>query len=138
MRAAGVRPDLVLCSTAVRARQTFDGVRPAFAGGAEGSVEISVEGGLYGASASELLRRLRQLPPATSSALVIAHNPGMHDLVLALAGDGDHDLLAKVRVTFPTAALATIDFGDTPWSNLDRGTGYLAAAVYPKDLPAHP
>src|SRR5207248_2056438 len=55
---AQVRPALVLCSTAARARETLDGVV-----GSLDDVDVWYESDLYGASAAELLDRLHRLPP---------------------------------------------------------------------------
>ena len=78
-----VRPDLVLCSTAVRARATLDLVAPAL-----GAPDVEIEGGLYHAWADDLLERLRGVPPDSTSVLLIGHNPGLHDLAALLAPPG--------------------------------------------------
>jgi phosphohistidine phosphatase len=75
MRAQEFVPELVLCSTARRARETLERIEPAL-----GGVPVRVERELYGASARELLARLRRLPDDVGSVLVIGHNPGMHEL----------------------------------------------------------
>jgi phosphohistidine phosphatase len=81
MRAQEFEPELVLCSTARRARETLERIEPAL-----GRAPVRVEGELYGASARELLVRLRRLPDDVGSVLVIGHNPGMHELASELAG----------------------------------------------------
>lgn len=123
VRDAGIAPTLVLCSTARRATETVDGVRP---GG-----ELSVEPALYGASAGELITRLQQVPDDVGSAMVVAHNPGLQMLVLGLAAAGDQ--LDAVREKFPTGALATLTFTGS-WSELQAGSAELTAYVRPKDL----
>lgn len=123
IRAAGIRPALVLCSSARRARETLEGVDP---GG-----EHAIESELYGASVSELCDRLRQVPPATSSVMLIGHNPSLQMLVIQLAASGDG--LDAVRGKFPTGALATLTF-QGPWSELGPGAAELTAYVRPKDL----
>jgi phosphohistidine phosphatase len=81
MRAQEFVPELVLCSTARRARETLERIEPAL-----GRAPVRVERELYGASARELLARLRRLPDDVGSVLVIGHNPGMHELAVELAG----------------------------------------------------
>jgi phosphohistidine phosphatase len=130
MRQAGVRPSLVLCSPARRARATLDLV----AGGIARPFESLVEDELYGATALDLLVRLQKVGNETTSVMVIGHNPGLEDLAALLAGDGDGDALAQLRRKFPTAALATFDLADTAWSELSRGQAYLAALTVPRDL----
>ena len=130
MRRAGVRPSLVLCSSAVRARSTLDLV----ASGIGRPFESLVEDELYGAGAPDLLARFQRVGNETTSVMVIGHNPGLEDLAVLLAGDGDGDALAQLQRKFPTGALATFDLADTAWSELGRGQGYLAAITVPRDL----
>jgi phosphohistidine phosphatase len=128
MRREEISPALVLCSSATRTRQTLELIMPALA-----KPEVSIERGLYGASAATLLDRVRGIGAAASSAILIGHQPAIRELALELAGDGAE--LARVRAKFPTAALATLLFaGD--WSALGPGRAELVAYVKPKELPA--
>jgi phosphohistidine phosphatase len=123
-------PTLVLCSPARRTRDTLEPVRERF----PDSTEILVEDGLYGATAPELLARLRQIPPDTRRVLLVGHNPGLEDLVRGIGRDGDPALIARVRAKFPTGALATLAF-DGPWAGLGRSSAAtLEAFVVPGDL----
>jgi phosphohistidine phosphatase len=129
LRAEGVRPELVLCSPARRARETLERVEGALGD----EVEVVFEEGLYGASEAGLLARLRSLPREVGSVMVIGHNPGLGELALALASEGAE--LARMREKYPTAALATIDVPADRWSALGRGGGgELVAYVQPRDL----
>jgi phosphohistidine phosphatase len=101
LRAERVRPELVLCSPARRARETLELVE----GAPWDEVEVVFEEGLYGVSEAGLLARLRVLPREVGSVLVIGHNPGLGGLVLALASEGTE--LARMREKYPTATLAT-------------------------------
>src|SRR4051794_27998376 len=114
-----IRPALVLCSTAVRARETLEGVGLAD--------DVVFERELYGASSGELLERLGRVPDSVESAMLIGHNPGMQDLALMLGGTGD------VERKFPTGALATFAF-DGGWSDLGPGRADLVDFVRPKQL----
>lgn len=125
----GVRPALVLCSTAARARRTLDGVVASLGD----DVDVWEEEDLYGAGSGELLQFLRRLPPTVPSVMVIAHNPGLEDLAMDLIGGGDEAALARLHEKFPTGALATLTIpGD--WRTLERGQATLTAYVIPKDL----
>ena len=127
----GIEPALVLCSTAARARETLDGVSP-FLGD---DLDVWHEADLYGASAKEFLRRLRRLPPAVPSVMVVGHNPGLEDLALSLVGGGDDTALAGLHAKFPTGALASFLIPDS-WAELAPGQATLTAFVVPRDLPA--
>ena len=122
-----IAPELVLCSTATRARQTLERIE-----GALGTRSTSVEADLYGAGERALLDRLRALPDTLRSVMVIGHNPGLQDLVLALAAPtaARRDVEAK----FPTAALATLAYGGAHWAGLEPQAAKLVAFVRPRDL----
>jgi len=123
LRQAGLRPDLVLCSSATRARQTLEllRIRP---GG-----EVLVEDQLYGAGASELLTRLGKVPAAIGTVLLIGHSPGIEELARLLIVDGD-----ALIETFPTCAVADLLLPIRTWKELDSGVGRLHAFVIPRDL----
>jgi phosphohistidine phosphatase len=149
LHATGIQPALVLCSSARRAVETLEGVSP---GG-----ERLIEPDLYGASATELIERLRRVPDDIGSVMLIGHNPAMQTLVLRLAAGGDEAAterspaagreeqttgrgrsatspdLAEVQRKFPTAALATLAV-ECAWSELGPGCARLASFVRPKQL----
>jgi len=95
-----VAPALVLCSTALRARQTLQVLSLAS--------EVCYEDGLYAAGAAELLGRLQRLVDQVASAMVIGHNPGLQLLAVSLTGKGDPLLLARLRKKLPTGALVKL------------------------------
>jgi phosphohistidine phosphatase len=93
LRTKGIHPDVVLCSAAVRARETLEIVLPALA-----EPQVLVEDDLYAAHADDLLDRLRTLPKGTGAAMVVGHNPTLQDLALDLASSG-RDLERPPRET---------------------------------------
>jgi phosphohistidine phosphatase len=134
VREGEIEPSLVLCSSARRARETYERVRP--------SGELLVESALYGATAGEVIERLREIPESTGSTMVIGHNPTLQLLVLWLASEhfspqgsagAVNAALERVREKFPTCALATLTFG-CPWRELGPGGAQLSALVRPADL----
>ena len=122
--------DVVLCSTARRARDTLDLVR----GALPESTEVYFERRLYGAGAEDLIDRLHGVPDADGSVMLVGHNPGLEDLVLDLAPTEDAALVARVEAKFPTAAFATIDLAVDHWVAVQPGTGTLVGFVTPSDL----
>lgn len=129
LAAAGVNPTLVLCSTAVRTRQTLELIRP----GLRPGVEVEFEEALYGAGTDELLERLHQLPAGVRSAMVVGHNPGLQELTVLLARRGP--LRERAGAHFPTAALATLTFPGEGWPDLARGRADLVAYEIPSARP---
>ena len=131
MRTHGLVPDLVLCSTARRAEQTWDLIDRSLDAG----MPVKRLRGLYLASPSRLLEIIRRQSDAVARLLVVAHNPGMEVLAAALAGPGsDPGHLATAKTKFPTAALAVIRFDDDGWSGLSPGSGRLVDFAVPRLL----
>ncbi|MDL4773342.1 SixA phosphatase family protein [Actinomadura xylanilytica] len=112
-------PGLVLCSTAVRTRETL--------GLLALDAEVSHEPRIYGNDADDLLALIRETAarePEPRMLLLIGHNPSVHQLV--------HDLTGNAPDSFPTCALAVVELpGD--WAGVRRGTGELVTFRTPKD-----
>ncbi len=127
----GLRPDLVLCSPAARARQTWSLVARNFGD----RIEVKELQGLYLGPPSRLLEAVRRAPDVAACVLLVGHNPGMEHLAMALSGPRSKPkALEKLRRKFPTAALAEIAFDAAAWSGVARGEGRLKRLVWPKDL----
>lgn len=125
------RPDLILCSTAVRTRQTL---APLVHRLANPAPPIALEKGLYLATEGELLVRLRAVPEEVRTVLLIGHNEGIGELASALAGDGEPAMLGHLHEKFPTGALATLRLGKTPWQDLAPGQAELLSFMRPRDI----
>jgi phosphohistidine phosphatase len=123
------RPDRVLCSTALRARQTLEAVQDAL----PDPPPVAFEPELYLAPAGRLLARLQRLGPGDETVLLVGHNPGLADLVHALAGDGRAEARGRLAEGLKTATLAVLRF-EGPWARLAPGGARLEALVRPKDL----
>lgn len=123
-----IRPELVLCSSALRTRETLARVLP----GLGPELTVRIEASLYSFDADALLQRLQQLPADVGSVMLIGHNPAMHELASLLAGGGDR--LDELRRGFPTAALGELDLGVGSWSELAPGTGLLSRFIVPREL----
>ena len=128
IRRKRIRPALVLCSPALRTRQTLEAVEASL--GKRCVVEVVPQ--LYAASEQELLERLQALPEPVSSVMLIGHNPGLHDLALVLASQGAY--LPQLEEKFPTGALATLVARSTSWSALSPGDAELVDYVVPRQL----
>ena len=121
--------DTVLCSSAVRARQTCELVL-SHAGPAP---VVTPE--LYLATPSEMLMILRDLGDGASSVAMVGHNPGTEAFAQIMSGRGESRLLDRMARKYPTGALAQIDFDATSWAEVTPGLGTLHRFVRPKDLP---
>jgi phosphohistidine phosphatase len=111
LRARGFIPDLVLCSTARRARQTWRQV----AAGIEAAVAVREDPRLYEAGSGELLNIIREAPPDVATLMYVGHNPAAEDLASGLLGRAEG---------LPTTAIAVIGLA-VPWASAAAGDGAL-------------
>ena len=125
----GVRPELVLCSSALRTRETCELMGKAIGG----AWPVEYETELYLASALDLRERIARVPDVAGSLLVVGHNPGIAELALELARRGDSEALAALRRKVPTGALAELRVHAPGWRAIAR-TCELASFVTPKQL----
>jgi len=130
LRQRGITPDLVLCSTARRTRQTLDGIMP-FAGTMP-SIELLPA--LYLAGASTILERIRGVPDSAACVMAIGHNPGFELLAGLLVGQGDPKALLQLGEKYPTGALSDIQFPADRWRSVGPRLGRLEAFIRPRDL----
>jgi phosphohistidine phosphatase len=130
LRDAGYVPDQVLCSTARRARETWQlaqtglGVTP----------PVTYERGVYEGMVAGLLALIRRTSAAVGTLLVIGHNPAIEELALMLAAAPDAAApaaLERMRGKFTTAAIAVLELEGT-WRRLAQGQARLTAFVTPR------
>ncbi len=129
MRGLGMRPGLVLVSSSRRTLQTLEGL-----GTLDGAPRVEPTDDLYLAPWTRLLDALREVPAETESVLVIAHNPGLHELALSLAGDDAGPAAAPLAEAYPTASLAEFEV-EGEWAGLAPGRARLRRFLQPSDLP---
>ncbi|MER6526511.1 histidine phosphatase family protein [Streptomyces sp. NPDC001508] len=121
-------PDLALCSTALRARSTWE-----LASAQWGTPPPArFEPRLYAAGVPDLLRLVHEVPPEVETLLLVGHNPGLAELVLDLAGDSLDDTREVVRRKFPTSAIAILTRHGTGWQALTPGTALLTSVTIPR------
>jgi len=130
-------PEAVWVSSARRALETWAqvaGVLSAAFAGSEGAAEpgeVVVSDRLYLATPSAMLELLHEQQASLASGLLVGHNPGIHDLAMALAGEGDADAYDRLRSDYPPAGLCSLEF-DGAWPELAPGRARLARF----DVPA--
>ncbi|MFE9685444.1 SixA phosphatase family protein [Streptomyces sp. NPDC006285] len=133
LAAADCLPDHALCSTAVRARQTWE-----LAAAEWGTPPpVRQDARLYAADVPTLLEATREAPAEAETLLLIGHNPGLEELVLTLAGDSLDDALDDVRTKFPTSAVAILAWHGSSWASLGPGTALLTDMIVPRGKKQH-
>jgi phosphohistidine phosphatase len=127
-------PDLVQVSPAVRAQQTWEIAWETMKDRVPEPVVESVDD-IYGAHPAQLLQAIRMAAASDPKRLMlVGHNPGMHELALALAGSGDAAGRKALADNLPTSGLAIFDFDVKDWNNVAFRRGKLVLFVSPKLL----
>ncbi len=124
----GPIPELVVCSAARRARETWKLMGKSIGG----EVRSTSTEGLYMASSGELLRTIHRISDGIGRLLVIAHNPGIQELAIRLETGGGHARSGEMRAKFPTAALAVLSVDTRSWSDVAYGRARLVDFVRPR------
>ena len=133
LRDKGYVPDVVLCSTARRTRDTWALV----AGELGAEPPVRYEQRIYEATALSLLHLLREAGGEHQTVLLIGHNPGLVELAVGIAQmvEGPAaEPLDRVREKFPTAAVAVLDFNGE-WADLIPGEARMVDFAVPRDIP---
>lgn len=116
LRDTGRVPDFILCSSALRTRQTCTWVCDELG---EKAPTPKLEDDLYDGGLTGALTLINHTPERVTSLLVISHQPTVQDLVLALASrDSDASAYLDVASGYPTAGIAVLSV-DKPWAELD-------------------
>jgi phosphohistidine phosphatase len=113
--------EMVLCSSAVRARETAELVLSA----AEVTANVRYDQRIYEASPRQLLEVIWEVEQDKNAVLLVGHNPGMEELLSALTGSGE---------PMATGTLAKIDFNFDEWSRVTEDRGSLDWIVRPNEI----
>lgn len=133
LKSLGMAFDQVIASPAERVRATLEH----FGRGYGRLPTARYDQGAYLASAPMLLDLIHAADDAGDRLLVVAHNPGLEDLVLELIGDGASEpgrLRDDVEEKFPTASAAELSFGVERWAEVAADDATLTRFVRPRDL----
>ena len=123
-------PDLVLCSSSQRTRQTLHLALPSW----KPKPKIDYSEALYHATAPTMLAILRDTPAKAKHVMIIGHNPGMESFATQLIGSGDKKDRMAIATKFPTAAAAVIAFDAKSWADIETGRGALQLFMTPRQL----
>lgn len=116
--------DEVLCSTAVRTRQTLDRT------GIEAPTRFTSD--IYEAVPDDILAHVQQTEDTVLTLLVIGHAPGIPSLALDLAGPGsDETVMQDIGARFPTSALAVLEIPGS-WADLGENGAVLVEFTVPR------
>lgn len=144
LRTAGLLPDQVVCSTARRARETWELAQI----GLGTAPPVRFDDGVYASSTAQLLALIRREPPTVRTLLVVGHDPAISELALTLAEDtpdgqpdtdtetgpaaASAEMIDRMCVKFPTAALAVLACAGN-WDALSPESASLTCFRTPRD-----
>jgi len=125
-------PDLVLCSTAARARETWDLAASAFGD----PPKVRYDERIYENNPEILFDLIAATASGVQVLLLVGHNPSFESLAGRLVASGHGDARQRLREKFPTAGLAVIDFPIDAWSRVHPHSGRLDRLITPRLIAA--
>ncbi|WP_068085725.1 SixA phosphatase family protein [Polycladidibacter stylochi] len=130
MRSHNLIPDQIICSTALRTRQTLQPMLECL----QESCRISLLEDLYDPKQSDYLESIGAFGGLACTLMLIGHLPAIQQTALDLCGTGNPQLIEEIEHSFPTAAMAIIDFERARWSELARQDGRIVSFIRPKQM----
>ncbi|PYI69844.1 histidine phosphatase [Arthrobacter livingstonensis] len=125
----GIVPDFILCSSALRTRQTCTWVCQQLG---DKAPTPKLEYGLYAASPHRMLSVVNHVPETVTTLMVISHMPGIQELALTLASrDSDQDAYMNMANGYPTSAFTVLEHGGD-WATLDGQDARVTHFVVPR------
>jgi len=121
LKANNITPDLILCSTALRTRETLALVTKT----TEWTTNVRYDQRIYEASSSRLVEVVSEIDNDRDVVMLIGHNPGLEQLLF---------LLTQQREGMSTATLAKIALNMTTWTAIMNTKGTVEWVVSPREL----
>lgn len=131
----GYVPDVVLCSSAVRTRQTLAGAFPELDTAKVRFIDI-----LYNGSVGDYLYEIQKVDDVNQSILMVAHNPCIYELAVLLAAQGNDSVMQRLSEGYSPASLSVIHCECDKWANIQPAVNVLDHLSSPMDYnaPARP
>tara|TARA_Y100000741_G_scaffold292148_1_gene232357 strand:- start:1720 stop:2214 length:495 start_codon:yes stop_codon:yes gene_type:complete len=117
-----IKIDKVLCSNAIRAKETFDLTADGFNFEIDKATYLDK---LYFGDTTTIIQDLKELDESLNNILIVGHNPTLHYLVEILTNESIN--------RFTTCNLATISH-DGEWVSLNSQQCSLKSLIRPKEL----
>lgn len=127
----GFKPDVIVTSPAKRPLETLAHIEPII--GQEATTVI--DHSLYLASSDRLFECAADIDDTFKTAMLLAHNPGLHDAALSVLTAASKRESGEMRSRFPTCACAVVSLPINRWSEITAGIGELNAYMTPRRLP---
>ena len=122
--------DIVLSSTALRAVETIEIIKPSIK-----DTKILYKKDLYTFDDQIMLEFISKITDDISSVLIVGHNPAIQETVLRLSEtDQKSNLLNRVEHKYPTAAFCTLTSSIEKWAHASDTMFKLQEFICPKEL----
>lgn len=108
----GIYPDLVICSSASRAKETMNLAMVA----GEWECDSSISDALYNTTTEVMLALIKQLTDLDKTVMFVGHEPTWSELA---------NLLTGKPLSFNTAGMACIKFETSDWMSIESSSGVL-------------
>ena len=128
--AEALMPDLILCSTARRTRETLELAAPAFGA----AIATRLEPAIYEATTARLLAVIRRTPAAVHRLMLVGHNPGFENLTSDLVRTAEKQAAEQIERKYPTSGLAVMTFQADAWAKIVPRSGHLTIFTAPRYL----
>tara|TARA_Y100000590_G_scaffold220753_1_gene249830 strand:- start:1392 stop:1904 length:513 start_codon:yes stop_codon:yes gene_type:complete len=123
-------PDIVYCSTAVRAKQTWDLINRIV----EKKKNIIYEDQLYMANSSIFMNFVKKTNDNFKTLMIVSHNPGIENFAIELIKNKESDFYKDINLKYPTGGIAIINFKLKHWSKMNYETGDIYEFIKPREL----
>lgn len=128
MRDKKLIPDYILCSSAMRTKQTLEGIQRTL-----GIENVSFSDVLYNGSAGDYLHCIQQADDTHQNILIVAHNPSIYDIVILLGGLGPDPVLQRLSEGYSPATLSVIECSCEKWTDIKPVENTLTHILNPFD-----
>jgi phosphohistidine phosphatase len=128
LESAGIVPDRVVVSTALRAGQTWESAGKVL----DSSPEVLADHRVYVNTVGGLLAIIHETPADVRTLVLVGHNPSFAELAFELDdGKGDSASREALERSFPTSGVAVFDVGKK-WANLELGAATVTSFAAPR------
>lgn len=124
--------DHILCSAAQRTQQSWEQIQSRL----DTEADLEINERLYNASQDRLLEEIYALPDDVESVLLIAHNPGIHQLAFSLAHQAGESILGRLSRSFSPGTLVRVESDIQSWADFDTSRANVVELVDPLDYNA--
>ncbi len=135
MKEHALQPDVVLCSPALRTKQTLEYLQESL-----NIKNIHYPDALYDGNTSDYLYQIQQVENSVRNLMVVAHNPCIYELAILLAAQGSNSMMQRLTEGYPPASLSVVHCLAEEWGSIKPAENTLAILVDPMDYnaPARP